>query len=218
MIGHIALWLAAQLALIALTGDSSDNIPGVPGIGPKTAAGLLAEFGSLEALLAAAGSIKQAKRREVLQASVAAARLSRKLVELVRDVPDLPPLESLVDHGPNAEVMDAFFAPLGVRSLSGRSARAVAAQAGRGPEGPLELRPGAPLLLAEHIAAARGPLRLAQRLLRPAWQLCLGGCDPTRDPRPDLIAAGFDVSELREQPLDLPIVVRPGLLGCARAR
>ncbi|MBK7826650.1 DNA polymerase I [Nannocystis sp.] len=138
----------AQLGdLLALTGDSSDNIPGVPGIGPKTAAGLLAEFGSLEALLAAAGSIKQAKRREVLQASVAAARLSRKLVELVRDVPDLPPLESLVDHGPNAEVMDAFFAPLGVRSLSGRSARAVAAQAGRGPEGPLELRPGAPLVL-----------------------------------------------------------------------
>ena len=79
------------------------------------------------------------------------------------------------------------------------------------------LRPGAPLLLAEHIAAARGPLRLAQRLLRPAWQLCLGGCDPTRDPRPDLIAAGFDVGELREQPLALPIVVRPGLLGCARA-
>jgi len=138
----------AQLGdLLALTGDSSDNIPGVPGIGPKTAAGLLAEFGSLEALLAGAGSIKQAKRREVLQASVAAARLSRKLVELVRDVPGLPPLESLVDHGPNAEVMDAFFAPLGVRSLSGRSARAVAAQAGRGPEGPLELRPGAPLVV-----------------------------------------------------------------------
>ena len=138
----------AQLGdLLALTGDSSDNIPGVPGIGPKTAAALLDEFGSLEALLAGAGSIKQAKRREVLQASVAAARLSRKLVELVRDVPDLPPLESLVDHGPNAEVMDAFFAPLGVRSLSGRSARAVAAQAGRGPEGPLELRPGAPLVL-----------------------------------------------------------------------
>jgi DNA polymerase-1 len=133
--------------LLALTGDSSDNIPGVPGIGPKTAATLLAEFGSLEALLKGAGSIKQVKRREVLLASAEAARLSRKLVELVRDVPNLPPVESLVDPGPNAEVMDAFFAPLGVRSLSGRSARAVAAQAGRGPEGPLELRPGAALVL-----------------------------------------------------------------------
>jgi DNA polymerase-1 len=138
----------AQLGdLLALTGDSSDNIPGVPGVGPKTAAALLAEYGSLEALLAGAGAIKQAKRREVLLASVDAARLSRKLVELVRDVPNLPPIESLVDPGPNAEVMDAFFAPLGVRSLSGRSARAVAAQAGRGPEGPLELKAGAPLLL-----------------------------------------------------------------------
>ncbi|MBL8974796.1 MAG: DNA polymerase I [Myxococcales bacterium] len=133
--------------LLALTGDSSDNIPGVPGIGPKTAATLLAEFGSLEALLAGAGAIKQVKRREVLLASVEAARLSRKLVELVRDVPNLPPIESLVDPGPNAEVMDAFFAPLGVRSLSGRSARAVAAQAGRGPEGPLELKAGAALVL-----------------------------------------------------------------------
>jgi len=79
------------------------------------------------------------------------------------------------------------------------------------------LRAGGTLLLAEHIGAAGGPLRLAQRALRPAWKACLGGCDPTRDPRPALVAAGFDVSELRSQPLDLPILVRPGLLGRARA-
>ncbi len=77
------------------------------------------------------------------------------------------------------------------------------------------LKPGAPLLLAEHIAAERGPLRGLQRALRPAWQACLGGCDPTRDPRPALIAAGFDVTQLCTQPFDLPLVVRPGLLGRA---
>lgn len=77
------------------------------------------------------------------------------------------------------------------------------------------LRPGGALLLAEHIAAAPGPLRSLQHLLRPAWQACLGGCDPTRDPREALIAAGFSVGELHTRPLDMPLPVRPGLLGRA---
>ena len=132
--------------LLALTGDTSDNIPGVPGIGPKTAATLLAEYGSLERLLAGTATIKQAKRREVIEANADKARLSRKLVELKRDVPELPPLDSLVDRGSDPEVMDAFFGPLGVKTMS-RSARAVAAAAGKGPEGPLELQAGAPLEL-----------------------------------------------------------------------
>lgn len=131
--------------LLALTGDSSDNIPGVPGIGPKTAATLLEEFGSLEGLLAGTATIKQAKRREVLEANADKARLSRKLVELMREVPDLPPLDSLIDRGSDPEVMGAFFGPLGFKSLSG-AARAAAAAAGKGPEGPLELRTGDPLI------------------------------------------------------------------------
>jgi ubiquinone/menaquinone biosynthesis C-methylase UbiE len=78
------------------------------------------------------------------------------------------------------------------------------------------LRPGGPLLLAEHIAAHTRPLRWLQRFVRPAWKTCLGGCDPTLDPRGALIDAGFDVSQLEELELDMPIVVRPGLLGVAR--
>ena len=132
--------------LLALTGDSSDNIPGVPGIGPKTAAQLLAEFGDLERLLAGTAAIKQVKRREVLEANAANARLSRQLVELVRDVPGLPPLAALVDKGADIATMEAFFGPLGFKSVAGR-ARAAAAAAGKGPEGPLELQPGAPLTL-----------------------------------------------------------------------
>jgi DNA polymerase-1 len=120
--------------LLALTGDSSDNIPGVPGIGPKTAATLLAEFGDLEGLLRGASTIKQAKRREVLEANVEMARLSRRLVELDREVAGLPPLDSLHDRGADPDTVEAFFGPLGFKSVSGR-VRAAAAAAGRGPRG-----------------------------------------------------------------------------------
>jgi 5'-3' exonuclease len=73
--------------LLALAGDSSDNIPGVPGIGPKIAAALIDEFGSLEKLLEQVDSVKQKARREKLKANVDQARLSRILVELERKVP-----------------------------------------------------------------------------------------------------------------------------------
>ncbi|WP_031550487.1 DNA polymerase I [Parvularcula oceani] len=76
-----------MIELQALMGDTSDNVPGVPGIGPKTAAQLLEEFGTLDALLDGAEGIKQKKRRENLIEHAEAARLSRELVTLRRDVP-----------------------------------------------------------------------------------------------------------------------------------
>ena len=71
----------------ALMGDSVDNVPGVPGIGPKNAAQLINEFGDLEAVLAAAPAMKPSRRRDMLIAHAEAARISRKLVELRDDVP-----------------------------------------------------------------------------------------------------------------------------------
>lgn len=71
----------------ALSGDSTDNVPGVPGIGPKTAAELVNAFGSLEQVLEHAGEIKQNKRREVLLANLDNARISKRLVKLRDDVP-----------------------------------------------------------------------------------------------------------------------------------
>jgi DNA polymerase-1 len=71
----------------ALAGDSSDNVPGVPGIGLKTAAELIQTYGSLDALLARADEIKQPKRRENLVNNADLARVSRDLVRLRRDVP-----------------------------------------------------------------------------------------------------------------------------------
>src|SRR6516164_374147 len=70
----------------ALIGDSSDNVPGVPGIGVKTAAQLIGEYGDLETLLARAGEIKQEKRRQALIDNAERARLSKKLVTLDANV------------------------------------------------------------------------------------------------------------------------------------
>lgn len=78
----------------ALIGDAVDNVPGVPSIGPKTAAELINQFGTVENLLANLDQIKQPKRREVLTLHADNARLSRQLVELKRDVPLPAPLEA----------------------------------------------------------------------------------------------------------------------------
>jgi DNA polymerase I len=79
----------------ALAGDSTDNVPGVPGIGVKTAAELINTYGSLEELLNRAGEIKQPKRRENLLANAELARISKKLVTLSCDVKLDTPLEGL---------------------------------------------------------------------------------------------------------------------------
>ncbi len=82
----------------ALAGDPSDNVPGVPGIGVKTAAQLINEYGDLDTLLARAGEIKQPKRRETLLNNAEKARISRELVTLRDDVPLEEPLETLAFH------------------------------------------------------------------------------------------------------------------------
>lgn len=78
----------------ALAGDSTDNVPGVPGIGIKTAAELIQTYGTLENLLANLDDIKQPKRRETLKANIEGARISKELVTLKDDVPVTQTLES----------------------------------------------------------------------------------------------------------------------------
>lgn len=73
--------------VLALAGDSADNIPGVAGIGPKIAQALIAEYGSLDALFENVNGIKQKGRREKIQSNIDIAKLSRQLVELERKVP-----------------------------------------------------------------------------------------------------------------------------------
>lgn len=81
--------------VLALMGDSSDNVPGAPGIGPKTAAELIGLYGDLETLLARAHEIKQPKRREAIVNNIEIIRLSRKLVALDEEAPLPLPLEAI---------------------------------------------------------------------------------------------------------------------------
>jgi DNA polymerase-1 len=106
--------------VLALMGDSVDNVPGVPGIGPKTAAQLIQEYGSLEAVLAAAGEIKKPKLRQNLIEHADAARLSRELVTLVCDSPLPEPLDALEMKGIPKEPLAAFLEDQGFRTLLAR--------------------------------------------------------------------------------------------------
>ena len=104
----------------ALAGDSSDNIPGVPGIGVKTAASLLEEYGDLDTLLERASEVKQNKRRENLIEFADQARVSRELVTLVQDVPDLPDLNSFELSDIDPEKVLPFLEEQNFRSLQTR--------------------------------------------------------------------------------------------------
>ncbi|CAH2600940.1 DNA polymerase I [Rhodovastum atsumiense] len=100
----------------ALMGDAVDNVPGVPGIGPKTAAQLVTEYGDLEAVLAAAPGMKASKKRDSLIAHAEAARLSRRLVELRADAPLPTPLEALVVRQPDRDRLATWLREQGFRS------------------------------------------------------------------------------------------------------
>jgi len=104
----------------ALMGDAVDNVPGVPGIGPKGAAELIQTYGDLETLLARLDEIKQPKRRENLEANAALARISKQLVTLKRDVPLPEPLDALTIRKPPADRLAAFFDKHGFRSLKAK--------------------------------------------------------------------------------------------------
>ncbi len=101
----------------ALMGDSVDNVPGVPGIGPKTASQLIQEFGDVEGVLAAAEAMKPSKRRDMLLQHADAARISRRLVELCCDVPLPLPLEDLRAKEPHRETLVAWLLAQGFRSM-----------------------------------------------------------------------------------------------------
>jgi len=101
----------------ALAGDSSDNVPGVSGIGVKTAAQLINEYGDLETLLERAGEIKQPKRRENLINEAELARISRRLVTLCDDVPVTEELSSFAVREPKRDELLAFLNEQGFKSM-----------------------------------------------------------------------------------------------------
>lgn len=123
----------------ALAGDASDNVPGVEGIGVKTAALLINEYGDLDGVLANAGNVKQPKRRERLIEQADQARISRKLVTLEKEVPIEAPLEDFVLHEADPAKMMTFLQLHGFKSML----RKMEAQGFEAPPA-LEAAPAAP--------------------------------------------------------------------------
>ena len=106
----------------ALAGDSADNVPGAPGIGIKTAALLINEYGDLETLLERAGEIKQPKRREALIENADLIRISRELVQLVGDMELDFSLDDLELKEPAADTLMTFLSEMEFRTLTKRVA------------------------------------------------------------------------------------------------
>jgi DNA polymerase-1 len=113
-----------MIDLQSLAGDSVDNVPGVPGIGVKTAAQLLEEFGDLDTLLENAHTIKQNKRRENLIEFADQARISKKLVTLMPDVPVKEPLETTLVRDLDGEQLIGFLKAMDFTTLTRRVATA----------------------------------------------------------------------------------------------
>ena len=111
----------------SLAGDSVDNVPGVPGIGLKTGAELINTYGDLETLLARAPEIKQNKRRENLIAFAEQARISKRLVTLEQNVPDVEPLDTFAVDTPRASDIIGFLKALEFTSFTKKVASALGA-------------------------------------------------------------------------------------------
>jgi len=118
----------------SLAGDSTDNVPGVPGIGVKTAAELIKEYGDLDTLLARAGEIKQPKRREKLIEFAEQARVSRELVRLKQDVPVEVAVDKLGLRDFDAPALLGFLRAMEFNTLT----RRIAEKLGAEPPSPLE--------------------------------------------------------------------------------
>jgi DNA polymerase-1 len=181
-----------MIELQALVGDSTDNVPGVPGIGPKTAAQLLDEYGDLDTLLARAGEIKQQKRRENLLQHAEQARISRKLVTLSHDVPLDVPLNDLAVDAVDGPKAVAFCKALEFTALTKRVAEKTGVDAAEIEPVPLEIQGWPP---GGGAAPAHGP--------------DMGGYGKPATPRPPVIASGRQRS-LPLEPEPAPIPPRSG--------
>src|SRR5216117_3393786 len=115
---------------LALVGDTSDNVPGVKGVGEKTALELLKTFGDLDAILAGADRIPGKRAREAIQRDAELARLSRELVTIRRDVPVTLDLEALRVRPPDIPRLTQLFTELEFRSLIPKLASLGALEAG----------------------------------------------------------------------------------------
>jgi DNA polymerase-1 len=156
----------------ALIGDSTDNVPGVPGIGVKTAAQLIGEYGDLETLLSRAGEIKQEKRRLSLIENADKARLSKTLVTLDDKVALEVPLADLAVHEPDHKRLIAFLKAMEFATLTRRVAEFAALDAGA-----IE-----PALAGPASQRASAPAAVPAAAVSPGLPLTGGGMAPKQRP------------------------------------
>jgi DNA polymerase-1 len=160
---------------LALVGDASDNIPGVRGVGDKTARKLIEEFGDLDAILARAVEVKGKRAREALLAEQEQAKLSRSLVTIRRDVPVALDLGTLKVREPDRSALASLYAELEFHSLLGRldASAPSSTSPAAGPVTSLAKVPAGP----EDIAQAVEELRASAPL---AVEALASGADPLR--------------------------------------
>jgi DNA polymerase-1 len=139
----------------ALIGDSVDNVPGAPGIGVKTAAALISEYGDLDSVLARASEVKQDKRRQTLIDFADQIRLSRELVRLACDAPMPEPISDFAVRDPDPAVLSEFLERMEFRSLARRVGDGkVAGEGAAAPQAEAKARPSEPAAPALARAAA----------------------------------------------------------------
>ena len=171
---------------LALVGDSSDNVPGVKGVGEKTALELLTAFGGLDAILANAERIPGKRAREAVQQQADLARLSRELVTIRRDVPVALDLESLRVRPPDVPRLSELFTELEFRSLIPKLSALQVAVAG-----------------AVAPAAQRAPAVAAAPATAPPAALTAVSAEPTIVDVPEALA-------MRAQLVGMSLAVAPG--------
>ncbi len=182
----------------ALAGDSTDNVPGVPGIGIKTAALLIQEYGDLDALLSRAGEIKQPKRRQSLIDFADQAKLSRELVRLRDDVPTDLTVDRLQRRNPDPQRLLTFLKEQGFKALMAK----IQSRMASGEDGPqIE---GVPTSTPDEPTATHYELVQSHAVLQD-WitQARYGGVVAIK-------TATTLTDENRTEPVGLSLCVRPG--------
>jgi len=183
---------------LALVGDTSDNIPGVKGVGDKTALQLLETYGDLDTILARAADIPGKRPREALLQQADNARLSRQLVTLRRDVPVELDLEQLRVRTPDTTELASLFTELEFRTLIPKLADLESVAVQPGPQSGAGAGAGA--------GAEQAPAARSARAAQPA--------DPRMIINPDDLPAM--IAELRAAPL-VAVQTEPGLAGLSLA-
>ncbi|RJE88086.1 DNA polymerase I [Paracoccus onubensis] len=186
----------------ALAGDSVDNVPGAPGIGVKTAALLINEYGDLEALLERAEEIRQPKRRQTLIDFAEQIRISKKLVQLDCQTPLDFSLGSLEVRDPESEALLDFLSRMEFRTLTARVAEKLGVEAPAVVSAPTSVAPAAPDL---PVMGANGYQTLSDLAALDAW---IDDIRETGHVAIDTETTGLD--EMQAGLVGISLAVRPG--------